>query len=104
MDEGTRAIIQLAIERNTEENNKYLDNKFTNLNGKIDGIMNVVNEIKMYGCKLCSDHIIDHEKKEKKFFAVATIIPTIITIFGFSIEWFKNFIINASRHQPPGHP
>lgn len=96
MDEGTKAIMQLAIDKSSKENKDYLDDKFNSLEGKVDGVVKSINELKTYGCVPCRSHEKDHKEKERRTIKIATcisaIIPTTFIVIGYIKGWILGLV------------
>ena len=112
MDEGTKAIIREIsreiVDNHTEkwentakENNVYLKSKFECLESKINKVKEVVDGIKSDGCKLCADHVKEHEEKGKRMITTVTIISAVVPTLVLVFNWAKSVII--SWIQKPGN-
>lgn len=111
VDEGSKAIIkEIAreicdtqyekIEKTAKEYNRYLDEKFINLERKIDGVGSDVNKIKTKGCAIALDHVSEHKEKEKKITRNVTIISTLIPTIILLGSWIKSLIIGWIQRPP----
>lgn len=112
MDEGTRAIIreisrEIAdnrdgkLEHTIKENDSYSRSKFECIEVKINKVKEVVDDIRLNGCKLCVDHVKEHEEKGKRMITTVTIISAVVPTLVLVFNWVKSVII--SWIQKPGN-
>lgn len=111
MDEGTRAIVseisrKIAdeqgekIEKITKERDEHLDKKLECLKTQIEEVKIVVDDIKITGCTVVSNHIVEHEKKDKRITRNVTIISTAIPTVILLGSWIKGIIIGWIQKPP----
>lgn len=104
MDEGTKAIIR-DISRDlvdsqwnkweelSQKNNEYFDKKFACIELKINEIKEVVDDMKIKGCKQCIDHVLSHKEKEKKMVRMITLISVAIPSVVLLGNWIKGMVV-----------
>lgn len=114
MDEGSKAIVREIsrdiiffytekIEKITEKNNLYLDNKFLLLGNKIEEIGKELLIINRNGCSSFIKHEIEHKEKEKKAIKLVTLISVSIPTIIMLGAWIKGIIIGWIQ-RPPNMP
>lgn len=104
MDEGTKAIVEKISrdivdsqwkkwEEVLQKNNAYFDKKFACIEFKISEVKEIVDDLKINGCKQCVDHVLFHKNKEKRMMKIITLISIVVPSIVLLGNWIKGIII-----------